>query len=440
MEILIRTLQFVASLSILILVHEMGHFFAAKLFKTRVEKFYLFFNPWFALFKFKYKDTEYGLGWLPLGGYCKISGMIDESMDKEQMKEEPKPYEFRSKPAWQRLIIIVGGVAVNLLMAIFIYIFMLYFTGESYLSNSAVNQIACDSIAKKIGFETGDKILTINNKVVDDFYKIPKLMSLEKNVTVQVKRNNKIENINITEDKVASIINSESISFLMPRIPFEIADFVDNSAGKKGGLLANDKLIGINDIKTQYFDEFKTELQKHKNEQIDIKLIRNKDTMKIAMTVPKEGLLGIVPKDMSNYYKLTTINYNFFEAIGAGTVLAYNKVTDYFKSMKLIFSQKVQGYKKVGGFIAIGKLFPAQWDWIRFWELTAFLSVILAVMNILPIPALDGGYVIFILYEIITRRKPSDKFMEYAQVTGMVLLLSLLVYANANDIIKLFTN
>ncbi|OIP00224.1 MAG: RIP metalloprotease RseP [Bacteroidetes bacterium CG2_30_32_10] len=441
MEILIKALQLISSLAILILIHELGHFIPSKLFKIRVDKFYLFFDPWFSLFKFKRKDTEYGIGWLPLGGYCKISGMIDESMDKEQMKQPPQPWEFRSKPTWQRLIVMLGGVTMNLVLAILIYIVMLSVWGEEYLPTANVKYgITVDATAEEMGLRNGDKILSLDNKVVEDFYKITAVIILDNPKTIQVERDGKKLDITIPNGTIAKIIKNskKSADLIGVRIPFEVGSFTKDSPGKTAGLKEGDKLIGINDVQTNYFDEFRKEIVKHKNQQVVIIALRLKDTIKINLKVPNDGLIGIGGKNITNYFTFSKKEYSIFEAIPAGTVKAYNSITNYIKQLRLIFSPETKAYESLGGFIAIGNIFPAEWHWQSFWGLTAFLSVILAIMNVLPIPALDGGHVLFLLYEIITRRKPSDKFMEYAQIVGMVILLGLLVYANGNDIVKLF--
>ncbi len=438
MEILTQILQLILSLSILVIFHEFGHFIPAKLFKTRVEKFYLFFNPWFSLFKFKKGETEYGIGWLPLGGFVKISGMIDESMDKEQMKAPIQPWEFRSKPTWQRLIIMLGGVSVNILLAVVIYIVMLSMWGEQYLPTSEVKYgITTDSLAKEIGLMNGDKILTIDNYEVENFLKIPAEIILEEAKTIQISRDNQKKEIIIPEGFVGKLIKHNSPDFIGVRVPFKIKKFVKNSPAKKAGLKEGDKLIGLNKIQTEYFDEFRDEILKHKNEQVLVTALRNNDTVRIAVDVPEEGLIGVHPV-VSEYFNFKERSYTFIEAIPAGTIKAYKTLGNYLKQLKLIFSPETKAYQSLGGFITIGKIFPSHWDWYAFWNLTAFLSIILAIMNLLPIPALDGGHVLFLLYEIVTGRKPGDKFMEYAQIFGMVILFSLLIFANGNDILKLF--
>ncbi|MBN2175158.1 MAG: RIP metalloprotease RseP [Bacteroidales bacterium] len=441
MEILIKILQLLLSLSILVVIHEFGHFIAAKIFKTRVEKFYLFFNPWFSIFKFKFKDTEYGIGWLPLGGYVKISGMIDESMDKEQMKQPPQPWEFRSKPSWQRLIIMLGGVTMNIILAVLIYIFMLTLWGEEYLPTSQVKYgIQVDSLAQEAGLRDGDKILSVDHEYIDNFARIPEKIILDEAKSIQVERNGKVVDVEIPEGHIAKLIKHRSPDYISFRFPFEAGKFVNNSAAEQAGFQIDDKLIAINDKATPYFYDFFTELQKHKNENINVKVVRGSDTLLVNVTVPEEGKLGIYPKSLDHYFEMKKVDYSIARAVPAGIVKAYKGVGNYLKQLKLFFDPDLKAYESVGGFIMIGSIFPSTWDWQSFWTLTAFLSIMLAILNVLPIPALDGGHVMFLLYEMITRRKPSDKFMEYAQIAGMIILLGLLVFANGNDIMRLFRN
>lgn len=438
MEILIKASQLILSLSILVVLHELGHFIPAKLFKTRVEKFYLFFDPWFSLFKIKKGDTEYGIGWLPLGGYVKISGMLDESMDKEQLKQEPQPWEFRSKPAWQRLIIMLGGVTVNVILGIFIYICILWAWGEEYLPTQNVKYgIYCDSTALNMGFKNGDKVLSLDNKPVENFNKIPAEIILNNAKTVQIERDGQKQDLVLPANAIQQLIKSQS-SFIFPRQPFEIGGFVKDSEGEKAGLLENDKIIGLDSTKTEYFDEFRTEIQKYKGKTIEVVVLRNNTETRVKVTVPESGLLGISPKTIDNYLTISTKEYSLGEAIPGGVKKAYNTFSDYIKQLKLLFQPETEAYKSLGGFITLGKVFSPEWDWQRFWGFTAFLSIVLAIMNILPIPALDGGHVMFLLWEVITGRKPSEKAMEYGQYIGMAILLSLMLFANLNDIIKLF--
>ncbi|MCD4729444.1 MAG: RIP metalloprotease RseP [Bacteroidales bacterium] len=441
MEIFIKVIQLIFSLSILVVIHELGHFLAAKAFKTRVEKFYLFFNPWFSIFKFKYGETEYGIGWLPLGGYVKIAGMIDESMDKEQLSKAPQPWEFRSKPPWQRLIIMLGGVTMNIILAIVIYIGMLVTWGEEYLPTSEVKYgIKVDSLAMESGLRDGDRILTIDNEYVENFNKIPEKIILDDAKTIQIERNGEILNLEIPEGFLAKLIKHRSPDFISVRVPFEVGKFTKNSAAKEAGFQLDDKMLTINDKPTEYFFDFFNELQHHKNEEITVSVLRGLDTIGITVTVPQEGKLGIYRKPLENYFEFSKVSYSVSAAIPAGVVKAYKGVGNYLKQLRLLFNPEIKAYESVGGFITIGSIFPSEWHWQSFWTLTAFLSIMLAILNVLPIPALDGGHVMFLMYEIISRRKPSDKFMEYAQITGMVLLFALLIFANGNDIVKLFRN
>lgn len=440
MEILIQILQLLLSLSILVVVHEFGHFAAAKIFKTRVEKFYLFFNPWFSIFKFNYKGTEYGMGWLPLGGYVKISGMIDESMDKEAMKLPPKPWEFRSKPAYQRLIIMLGGVIMNVVLAVVIYIGMLTFWGDEYLSTKEVNKygIRPNSLAMEMGFMPGDKIISLDGLYVDDFSKIPMNLVLNEVSSVEIIRDGSKTILNLPEGSLNKLINHRSPIFTV-RIPFVADRFSKESLAEKTGVKIGDTILGINGNNIIYFNDFRDEIQKHKNENVVITVIRTVDTIDIPMKLGEDGLIGVFPKgNLNDFFEVSKKKYTLGEAIPAGFTRTLSGIDNYLKQLKLLFSPEVKAYEGVGGFITIGSIFPKQWHWESFWKLTAFLSIMLAILNILPIPALDGGHVLFLLYEIIARRKPSDKFLEYAQVVGMVILFSLLILANGNDIIKLF--
>lgn len=441
MEIVIKILQFLLSLSILVIIHEFGHFIAAKIFKTRVEKFYLFFNPWFAIFKFKVGETEYGLGWLPLGGYVKISGMIDESMDKEAMKKEPEPWEFRSKPPWQRLIIMLGGVTMNIILAALIYIGMLVTWGEEYLPTSNVKYgIKVDSMAMEIGLRDGDKILTVDHQYVENFRKIAETIVLDEAQSIQIDRNGETLDLAIPEGFIGRLIKQKSLRFIDYRIPFEVSKFTNKSAGRDAGMMIDDKILALNGIPTAYFRDFFVEIQKHKNEEVIVTVLRDGNNVDIAVAVPEEGLLGIYNKEPDNFFEFSKVTYSVVEAVPAGISKAYDGVGNYLKQLKLLFSPEVKAYESVGGFITIGNIFPPVWHWQSFWTLTAFLSIMLAILNLLPIPALDGGHVMFLMYEIIARRKPSDKFMEYAQVTGMIILFALLIFANGNDVIRLFRN
>ena len=439
MDIVIKIAQLLLSLSILVVFHEFGHFIAAKIFKTRVEKFYLFFNPWFSLFKFRYRETEYGMGWLPLGGYVKISGMIDESMDREAMKQEPQPWEFRSKPAWQRLIIMVGGVTVNVLLAFAIYIGILAVWGEQYLPTSEVNRygVVADSLANEMGIRNGDKILAVNGQYVADFNKIPMILILEEAKTISIERDGNKMDLPIPEGVIGKLVKQKDPDFLTPRFPFEVEGFSDKSAAKEAGIEIGDRIISINGKPTAYFDEFSKTVKELKGEMVEATVVRGIDTLAYSLQVSDEGVVGIFTNPVK-YFKFEEKNYNLLQAIPAGFSKTIDGIGNYLKQLKLLFSPEVKAYESVGGFITIGSIFPSTWDWQAFWRLTAFLSIMLAILNLLPIPALDGGHVMFLAYEIISGRKPSDKFMEYAQIAGMVILFALLIFANGNDIIKLF--
>jgi regulator of sigma E protease len=438
MEVFIKTSQFLLSISILVLLHEMGHFFFAKLFKTRVEKFYLFFNPWFSLFKFKKGETEYGLGWLPLGGYVKISGMIDESMDKEQMKQPPQPHEFRSKKSWQRLLIMLGGVLVNFVLAMFIYILILFTWGEKYLPvENAKYGIMCDSIAQTIGLQNGDKILAVDGNKIENFNKIVHDIIVNNSKSIVVERNSEIVNISIPSEFISQIIKNPL--FISPRMPFIIEDMADNSPAALAGFRKNDKVIAFDSLTVEFYDEVREMLKLFKGKEVLISVIRDGFVVDIPFNVPETAQFGVyVVTNPEHFFELKSVEYSFLQSIPAGISKGFATLSSYMKQLKLLFTPETKAYESLGGFISIGKIFPGEWDWQSFWSLTAFLSIILAIMNVLPIPALDGGHVLFLLYEMITGRKPSDKFLEYAQMVGMGLLLALLLYANLNDIIKLF--
>ncbi|RPE12194.1 RIP metalloprotease RseP [Chitinophaga lutea] len=433
-EILIKAGQLILSLSILVVLHEMGHFIPAKLFKTKVEKFYLFFDPWFSLFKFKKGDTEYGVGWLPLGGYVKISGMIDESMDKEQMSQPPQPWEFRSKPAWQRLIIMIGGVTVNLILGFLIYTMILWYWGEQYLPMQSVKYgIVADSLAQSIGLKDGDKIVSIDQQVPESFDDITRDVILNEAKTIQVERDGQPVNVQIPKGFVNKTIKRKS-AIVMPRVlPILDSVFADQP-GFKAGLRQGDKVLSVNDTSVQYYHEFQKLIRRDTGKTVDLTLLRGNDTIQVTTKVPTKGGLGVMAR-MDKQLDIATKTYTFGEAIPAGFNRAISTLVKYVQQLRLIFvSEEVKASESLGGFMTIGNLFPSVWDWQSFWTLTALLSIILAFMNILPIPALDGGHVVFLTYEMITGRKPSERFMEYAQIVGMVILFGLLLYANGLDI------
>ncbi|MBO7145112.1 MAG: RIP metalloprotease RseP [Salinivirgaceae bacterium] len=438
METLIRIAQLLLSLSLLVIFHEFGHFIFAKAFKTRVEKFYLFFDPWFSLFKFKPKnsDTEYGIGWLPLGGYVKIAGMIDESMDKEQMALPPKPDEFRSKKPWQRLLIIVAGVMFNLIMAMGIYAGILYTWGEEYLPTENMKYgIVCDSVALRSGLQNGDKVISVDGERVEKATAITAYILLNESKNIQVERDGERVDIALSDSIIPYILKGSQ--FITPRIPFVAGWFPDDSPAKAAGMQVGDKIVGIDTIPTEYFDEFRAAIAAYKDTTIGINIIRDGQPQTLAVAIGADSKIG-VQATSEGIFELRKIEYGFFAAIPAGAKKAFVVARDYLKQFKLIVKPETKAYESLGGFIAIGKIFPGTWDWYSFWSMTSFLSIMLAVLNILPIPALDGGHAMFILYEMITRRKPSDRAMEIAQYIGLILLLTLLIYANGNDIVKLF--
>jgi regulator of sigma E protease len=442
MGVVIQISQLLLSLSLLIILHELGHFLFARLFKTRVEKFYLFFDPWFSLFKVKRGDTEYGLGWLPLGGYVKISGMLDESMDKEQLKQPPQPYEFRSKTTWQRLLIMLGGIIVNLILGFVIYSMVLFVWGEKYMPNKNLKDgIWCvDSIANEIGFKNGDKIIAINNKPIERFDDIFKDILF--GGSVKVIRNNKEIEFRIPEDFINKIIEKRNVVLFYPRVPFIINEIPDTSINAGSGLMPRDQVIGINGASFKYYDEYQSIIDTINPGKVQLKLLRNGEQKVVTATLNEKRKLVIIPifptfeeMEKLGLYKLETNSFTFLQSIPAGWNLAKEKLGFYIKQMKLLFDFKTGAYKGLGGFGTIGGLFPKTWEWEVFWEITAFLSLILAFMNVLPIPALDGGHVAFLLYEMVTGRKPNEKFLEYAQIAGMVFIFALLIVANLNDIL-----
>lgn len=440
MTILIKILQFLLSLSILVIVHEFGHFLFAKLFKTRVEKFYLFFDPWFSLFKRKIGETEYGVGWIPLGGYVKISGMIDESMDKEQMKQPAQPHEFRSKTSGQRLLIMTGGVLFNFIFALLIYICVLYVWGESYLPTANVKYgIVTDSVGYSIGLRNGDKILSVDNQKIEDFAEITSDIVLNNRKSIQVGRDGEVVNIDIPVEYIAQMLKGKGIiEVRRPFSPYVISGFQKKSPGKVAGLLAGDEVTGLDGNKFAWFDEFQKYLSENRTRPVMVNTLRKGEMADISVVPTSEGFLGIASSvTYDQMFELKTIKYGLLESVPAGISKGFKTIGNYLKQFKVIFSKNTKAYESLGGFITIGSIFPGVWDWQSFWNLTALLSIILAVMNILPIPALDGGHVMFLLYEVVTGRKPSDKFLEYAQITGMVILFALLILANGNDIMRL---
>lgn len=444
--IIIKTIQFFLSLSLLIILHELGHFIPAKLFKTRVEKFYLFFDVKFSLFKKKIGETVYGIGWLPLGGYVKIAGMIDESMDTEQMKREPQPWEFRSKPAWQRLIIMLGGVVVNFLLAVVIYIGMVYAYGEQYVPMQSLRNgvwVTQKEIGDKIGIQTGDKVVAVDGKAIESFDSV--FLELINGDTFTLERDGERLEKEIPVDFIATLLKDEDkAQFLSVRLPFVVHKIPERSHNSTAGFAPYDEFLTLNGAPAVYRDQVFALLEANKGKDVTVTLKRKDGTQaQVVAHVNPEGKLGLEigalpPEDLKKrgYFDIKTQNYSFWESIPAGIDKGVITLSSYVKQLKKIFNPETGAYKGVGGFAAIGSMFPDTWNWPAFWATTALISIILAFMNILPIPALDGGHVMFLLYEMVTRRKPSDKFLGYAQMAGFFLLIGLLVFANGNDLYK----
>lgn len=440
MVVLIKILQLVLALSILVLIHEFGHFLFARIFKIRVEKFYLFFDPWFSLFKYKPKnsDTEYGIGWLPLGGYCKISGMIDESMDKEAMAQEPQPWEYRSKPAWQRFFVIFGGVLFNFILAILIYTGIMFTWGEQYIKNSDVTTgIYASELAQEIGFRNGDRIISFEDIVPDKFNELQVDLIRTQAREAKVLRDGDTVTVTIDPAYIPTILNTPGMFNF--GIPFEVLELPDSSINAASGLMPKDRLLAINGTDCDMFYEAQEVLSKFKGDSVVATIARGEEIMLLPLATDTMGRLQVnVNANLEDFYTVTKKEYSLSSAVPAGINKATTTVKNYFKELKLIFSPKTEAYKSVGSFITIGNIFPGSWDWHSFWSITAFLSVMLAVLNILPIPALDGGHLVFTIYEMITGRKPSDKFLEWAQTVGMILLFGLMILAFGNDIFRLF--
>lgn len=443
MEIVIKLSQFLLSLSLLIILHELGHFIPAKIFKTRVEKFYLFFDVKFSLLKKKIGETEYGIGWLPLGGYVKISGMIDESMDKEQMALPPQPWEFRSKPAWQRLIIMLGGVIVNFILAFIIYIGMAWGYGDNYINNESLTDgiWVTSPVVESAGIKTGDRIVSIDGKKVERF--VPAVtMDILTSKVVTIERNGEEKTLNMPVNFIGKILDSDKKGVITLRLPFVVGGLSDTSKNKEI-LKPKDIIISLNGTSIKYFDQAAVILNANKGKKINAVVLRKLKETPITLEVNNEGKLGIGLGSLTEnnleklgYYTFSKVNYGFFESIPIGIQKGNDQLVGYGKQLKMIFNPDTGAYKGVGGFAAIYNVFPNTWSWETFWNITALLSIMLGVMNLLPIPALDGGHVVFLLYEIISGKKPSDKFLENAQMVGFFLLITLLLFANGNDIYK----
>ena len=451
---LIKAAQLIVAFAILVIIHEFGHYIFSRIFGVKVEKFYLFFNPWFTLYKYKpkkpapkpgeeekmtWRDTEYGIGWVPLGGYCKIAGMIDESMDTEQMKQPANPWEFRSKPAWQRLLIMVGGVLFNFILAIIIYTGIVFAWGEKYIPfRNATEGMMYSETAHKVGFVDGDIPLAADGKELTYYSGDELLKMLDAKVVTVLRNKCDTVNINIPDGFIftANKEAEEGNLFMAYRLPVVISDLQPGMGAVKAGLMKSDSIVSINGVSTPSFDIFKAELDKNPDKDVTIGFVRNGKPMESKVAVDAAGKIGIMLTPLTDIYRTVTREYSIFASIPRGIELGVEKLTSYVSQMKYVFTR--EGAKNLGGFGAIGNIFPESWNWEQFWSITAFLSVILAFMNILPIPALDGGHVLFLLVEIITRRQPSEKFLEYAQMAGMAFLFALLLFANGNDIYRFF--
>ena len=435
---LIKGAQLLLSLSILVVLHELGHFIPAKIFKTRVEKFYLFFDVKFSLFKKKIGETVYGIGWLPLGGYVKIAGMIDESMDTEQMAKEPQPWEFRSKPAWQRLIIMLGGVFMNFLLAVVLFMIMLMVWGTNYTTKDDVKYgYGITKTLEKYGFRQGDKIISVNNEPIETLtVDINKYLMFRTVDNVKVEHvDGSVESIKLPEDIGTQLFEAGDLPGLTPRYPFKLDSVVADMPAGKSGLKANDKIVAINGLPVNYFSDFAYILKNKTEKNAVLEVERDNKKLELTITPTEDNKIGIVTTQTDlEYLKYNNRSYSFSESITGGFSQTYWEIKDYLAQFKYIFTKK--GATQIGGFAAIGKMFPPVWNWQAFWYLTAFLSIMLGVLNLLPIPALDGGHVIFLLYEMVSGRKPGDKFMEYAQMVGFFILIGLVLFANGNDIYK----
>ena len=440
--ILIKTLQFLLSLSLLIVLHELGHFIPAKLFKTRVEKFYLFFDVKFSLFKKKIGETVYGIGWLPLGGYVKISGMIDESMDTDQMAQEPKPWEFRTKPAWQRLIIMLGGVTVNFLVAFLIYIGTSFFYGDTDISTKSIKDgyWIDNPVLTELGIQTGDDIVSINGETYENYSDLRKNLITADRITLE--RDGQQRVVELPEDFLGKLSTGTNLTFFELRVPFVIGAVADSSININAGLKKGDVFTAINGTALPYYDQYADFLEELKGQEVTAQVSREGRLQEFNLKVGENGKLGlfaggtILQFAEMGYFDIVEKRYGFFESFSVGTRKLFGQIASYWQQLEKIFTPSTGAYKGVGGFKAIFDIFPSTWSWQAFWGITAFLSIMLAILNLLPIPALDGGHVMFLIYEMVTGRKPTDRFLEYAQMVGFFLLLALILFANGNDIYK----
>lgn len=437
MDILLKIIQVILSLSLLVLVHEFGHYITARIFGVRVEKFYLFFPP--AIFRFKPKgsDTEFGIGCIPLGGFCKISGMIDESMDTEAMKKPPQPWELRSRPAWQRLIVMAGGVIMNVILAIILYIAILYVWGEKYIKTSdAVHGIEVSDLAREIGFRDGDRIIALDGQPApDNFSEIQANLLRDQVSKVTVLREGDTTEVVIDPVYMPAMLNTPGMFGI--RLPIVVGSLPDSSINAEADIVAGDRFLTAAGRPAKYYGDLQRVLADNAGKTIELRLLRGNDTVTAPVMVGQDGKIGVLlQRDISDI-RVTDKEYSLPEAISAGFLMTFTNIGHYIKELGLIFSPETEAYKSVGSFISIGSIFPSSWDWQIFWNITALLSIMLAVMNLLPIPALDGGHILFLLYEMVTGRKPSERFMEIAQMIGMFLLLMIMVLAFGNDIMRL---
>ncbi len=439
MEYLVIAGQLILSLSILVVLHEWGHFFPARLFGTRVEKFYLFFNPWFSLFKKKIGETEYGIGWLPLGGYVKIAGMMDESFDKEQLAQEPQPWEFRSKPAWQRLIIMIGGVTVNFILGFLLWGMVLFIWGEKYLPNESVSYgIYVDELGEEMGLQNGDKIVSIGGKPFEDFGALRKEIVFNEANTMTVERKGQQVTLDIDEQYVSKLAGYRGF-FATPRHPFVVGKVLKDNPADKSGIEEGDSIIGFNDMEIAYFDQFKNQANIHRDETIKVKFIRDGKTWVEDVRLDSCGRMGVMPYGSDRYLDFGMEKYALGPAMAAGFKKGWDFLAANVKGFGMMFTGKIKASESLGGFGTIANLFPSTWDWGQFWKITAILSLILAFMNILPIPILDGGHVMFLLYEMVVGRPPSQRFMEISMNIGLFLIMGLLLYANGMDVVRAWT-
>jgi len=432
----VKAIQLLLSLSFLIILHELGHFIPAKLFKTRVEKFYLFFDIKFSLFKKKIGETTYGIGWLPLGGYVKISGMIDESMDKEQMALPPQPWEFRSKPAWQRLIIMLGGVTVNIIVGFVIYINIFYFTGQKIVTAEEIpNGFSVSQTFKDLGFKDGDQVLKLNGEDLENLNNINRYLFLRDVNTITVRHlEGNTETLTVPEDIGMTMFKAGELQPFQPVRTTVLDTIIPDYPADNAGLLAGDKIVSVEGESVTIWSDLSSKISNNANTKLDLEVERNGELQIISITPNEDGKVGINNFGKEYVGAFQTVKYSFIQSLSKGTAYGYNILKDYVKQFKYVFTKK--GATQVGGFGAIANLFPGEWSWLAFWHTTALISIILAFMNILPIPALDGGHVVFLLYEMATGRKPNDKVMEYAQMIGFFLLIGLVLFANGNDIYR----